>query len=422
MPVYAFGPKQDTRPTPGEDAVNLAGNLANIYGQYKQGKATEAAQATLANPESTPMQQALAWAQLGQNQAAAQTVKQGGIQKVQADIANRFPDIASGGTQNIPGATPTIIPKTAAGSTRQPPNAQIPNDVVNATEGVPQQVQPQEAVTNEPQTFQQPAQEGPEQKLAKAQQFRQRAEAYNAAGLTPQANSDMSQATSLENQAIAQQKIQKTDERETRKETQQYVDKILDAYQGTKETEAILGQMTKLAEGGNLTTPGLAASLNALHIPLGVLNNPDTEEFDKLSNQLTRGIQKFYGSRILVSEFNNFLRQIPSLMNSEEGKQRIISNLEKALLPAKYEYATYKEILKKNGGKRPENLREQIIERLDPLLDKWAAEFKGDVKDMTVKNLPMPKSGSVRLTRDGKFYDFPEDQLQQRLQMGFNQP
>lgn len=40
MPVYAFGPSHERKPTPGESAVNLGNALADIYGQYEQRKAS----------------------------------------------------------------------------------------------------------------------------------------------------------------------------------------------------------------------------------------------------------------------------------------------------------------------------------------------------------------------------------------------
>ncbi len=408
------------------DWANVVGGIGRGVGSladaYRQSKANE----ILQNPNATPMQQAMAFAQLGQNQSAAQVIKQGGIQKVQADIAKRFPDLSGGvggGAQTVPGATPTIVPMTVTGATRQPPNAQIPDNVVNAIEGIPPQVQPQEMPVNQSDQVQQPVIEGPEQKLAKAQQFRQRAEAYNAAGLTPQANTDLSQANSLENQAIAQEKLQRADERETRKETQKYVDKILDSYQGAKTSEAILGQMEELSGKGNLSTPAMNTLLNKIGIPIGILNNPDSEEFDKLANTLTRDIQKFYGARILASEFQNFLKQIPTLNNSPEGRKRIIDNLNTMLNPAKFEYEAYKQIIRENGGKRPPDLRERVMDRMEPLLDQWATEFKQSTqsKDINI-NLPPVQSGKIRMTKGGRTFDFPADQFEIRKQQGFAAP
>lgn len=241
----------------------------------------------------------------------------------------------------------------------------------------------------------------------------QQADILQAAALNPavsRALGDISKAQQREKQ------FEYGKEQDIRKETQKYVDNVLDKFQGAKTSEAILGQMDKLASEGGLTSPLMYNLLGKLGLPLGVLNNPNAEEFEKDTNFLTRDIQKFYGARILASEFQNFLKQLPSLSNSEEGRKRIIKNLQKVLLPATFEYKAYKEILKENGGKRPPNLREQVMERMEPLLDKWGAELKADIRK--IDPAKVPEGTLIIIAPDGRRVAVPKEHVAGALAQG----
>jgi hypothetical protein len=156
--------------------------------------------------------------------------------------------------------------------------------------------------------------------------------------------------------------------------------------------------------------------LSKAGIPLGVLNNPESEEFDKLSNQLTRTIQNYYGSRILQTEFHNFLRQIPTLQNSEEGRKRIIDNLRKAQIPKQLEYDAYKQVMQENGGKRPVDLKERITEKLIPSLDNWLKDMRQSID----KTLPhdVPSGTLIVIAPNGMKKAIPKDQVANALAQG----
>lgn len=224
MPKYAGNVASIPNTSFSQNLTNAANAVSQGLQSYRQIKIEEAAQATLANPNSSTVQKALAWTQLKNPQAAVQTIKQSGVQEAQNRINNKYPDLnpnGHGGAPNVAGATPVIFPTISEGASTQPQanqpqqteTAQIPSNGNQAppTAQVPQQGQGMpgnQAQGNAPQGTQAPQIETPEQKLEKAARLRQRAQAYNAAGLTPQANTDLSEATSLENQAQKQRAIQ----------------------------------------------------------------------------------------------------------------------------------------------------------------------------------------------------------------------
>ena len=180
----------------------------------------------------------------------------------------------------------------------------------------------------------------------------------------------------------------------------------------------MIGQMEQLVKKGNLITPALNKLMNLAGVPLGTLENPEVEAFDKLSNSLTRGISKYFPGRINVIEFQNFLRQIPTLQNSDEGKLWVIENLRKLQEPKIAEYRVLSEILRENGNKAPANLNFLVTERMGPFMDSWAKEMTAGIERANSIATGQP-SGTIRMTRNGKTYDIPRDKVESAREAGF---
>lgn len=404
MPVYAFAPQKNTRPTHGEQAVQLGNVLSDIYGKYEFAKEKEAQQLQMerdfANFDKySPIQQATITAKYAGQPAAAAFLKNAGQRKA-------YQDFFGGGENILPGQTvaPNVsqlqnaMQVAAVGDQMLAPS---PMNAMQAAQAFPQQATPQAPGIN-------PVAQMSDEKLRQGiLQFPELEKGFKA---------ELEGREAERNRAIKERQFEYGKEQDIRKETQKYVEKILDSYQGSKTSEVILSQMDNLSSKGDLTSPLMNNLLGKLGLPLGVLNNPDSEEFDKLSNNLTRDIQKFYGARILASEFNNFLRQIPTLQNSPEGRKRVIENLQKMLLPAKFEYQTYKDILKENAGKRPPNIREQIMERMDPLLEKWSQDFKSSIQKSDPSKVP--EGTLVIISPDGRRVAVPKEHVAAALSQG----
>src|ERR1700678_3225968 len=92
------------------------------------------------------------------------------------------------------------------------------------------------------------------------------------------------------------------------------------------ETKPKLQLLTKLATDEELIGPTANAFRERLGIPLGSLDNPNNELFQKTSLDLLKGLPESYGNRILKVEVDNFLRTIPTLENSANGRRMIASN------------------------------------------------------------------------------------------------
>jgi len=262
---------------------------------------------------------------------------------------------------------------------------------------------------------------------AQAQKLREAGSMLNA--IKPGAGKGLlDQAKAIENRVLAEKKNQialekeaNKIERENRKESAPYIQETIDAYKGAREEAAVLGQMKQLVDRGKLITPALNKLMNLAGVPLGVLDNPDVENFDKLSNYLTRGISKYFPGRINVIEFQNFLRQIPTLQNSERGKKVIINNLEKMEELKFLEYNTMAEIIGENGGKVPPNLNFLVLQQMKPKLDQWAKEITSGFNEADSLSGGGASSGMIRMTRNGISYDIPLDKVEGAIKDGFKQ-
>jgi hypothetical protein len=242
---------------------------------------------------------------------------------------------------------------------------------------------------------------------------------YNAAekvGGTQYANAITKAETEKQKLASKEASQGRREEAEAYKATADYRNEILDNYKSYKGTVNRLDRLEQLNTKGNLTEPALAGALEAFGIPLGVLNNPDSEEFQKLSQDLLSGLTKTLGSRLNIAIVENFLKTIPTLKNSKEGREKIISNYKKLLEPQKLEYEAYKKIREK-GGKIPYDLRERVTEELEPELERLANEFTKDFGAPIPKQNPRGDFVTI-LDPQGIPRSVPRDQANAAIQAG----
>ena len=209
-----------------------------------------------------------------------------------------------------------------------------------------------------------------------------------------------------------------------RKETQKYYDSVLENAKEARESQNRLNKMEKLVKRGNLPISGFysafknleesippqygaaagaaagaalgsvvpvigtalggiaGGAIGGLISPVATLlrsvqrkTSPDTEEFEKLSNQFIRGAKAVFGSRITDSDLKAYMAQIPTLANTDAGKLAIIHDMKIANEAEEVRERYMKQIIKENKGLRPADLRIQVEERAKPELDRLAKLF-----------------------------------------------
>lgn len=204
---------------------------------------------------------------------------------------------------------------------------------------------------------------------------------------------------------LKKQQIASADKLAAFKETKPERKEILNEAKGAKDTLARLDRMSELSRKGKLDSPIYLELLKKSGFDIPALTSPDSQEFRKLEVDFLRDAKNIFGARVTNYEASQFLKAIPSLSQSKEGRERVIRNLklinEGKLLRAE----TLREILKENKGTPPLDLVEQIEERISPKIDKILNEFRHGIQaevEKGMSDLPPASQFNGRKIRDNK--------------------
>jgi hypothetical protein len=160
--------------------------------------------------------------------------------------------------------------------------------------------------------------------------------------------------------------------KDTRKEI---VQKAAAARQDLKD----LDRLEELQKEGKLDTPGYIEFLKRSGLDIPALMEPGSEEFQKVSATFMRNAATYLGGRVSNYELEQFMKTIPSLSQSPEGRKRVIANL-KYMTRGALEYNNaLKEVIAENGGVPPYDLDEQIDSKVEKKIDKLGEMFKKDL-------------------------------------------
>lgn len=173
------------------------------------------------------------------------------------------------------------------------------------------------------------------------------------------------------------------------KAQEDFINQTTDKYRAFEsETKPRLLQMQKLASDDDLVSPTAAAFLESLGIPYGVLEDPSSELYNKLSLDLLKGLPETYGSRIMKVEVDNFLKTIPALLNSADGRRMIASNMLKL---GEMKEVYYNEMRKQQTGALdnnkplPRDFQQRVFDQVKPQINRINDQF---VKMSEIKSVP----------------------------------
>lgn len=181
-------------------------------------------------------------------------------------------------------------------------------------------------------------------------------------------------------EALEEKKFSLSEQREVNKETKPFYDSIKAKSRDAKENEVRLDRMEELVKEGKLVGPGFAKAMEKLGIPL----DPNSSEFQKLSNDFLKNAKSVFGSRVTEGEIKLYLQTVPNLNMPDAAKLRLINNLKIMSEGAKAENEAMKQIIKENGGKRPADLEDRVEERTKDIKDRLAQEFKSGFRNAEI--------------------------------------
>ena len=213
------------------------------------------------------------------------------------------------------------------------------------------------------------------------------------------------------------EKLELTKRQTLLKETKPYVESLKNQEKSAKESDLRLKRMEALINKGNLPNaalwsfltkiedlgpvatgaagavvghifPGLGHAVGglvgALSSPLaGAMKSliktgsPDIEEFEKLSTDFVKNAKQYFGARLTDRDLITFMQTIPTLMQTDAGKKKVIDNLRSLNELSQIESKTARSIIKANGGIPPIDLEQQVKDKIGKKIDKVAKEFIG---------------------------------------------
>jgi hypothetical protein len=121
-------------------------------------------------------------------------------------------------------------------------------------------------------------------------------------------------------------------------------------------------RMEILNEKDDLINPFMIKIFQSLGIDdISALMNADSQEMQKLTGVFLEKMKSLFGAQMSAQEVQIFLKTIPSLMQSKEGRRRIISQFKDVFESGIERYNTMRDIEKEYKGKAaPFDFLEQV--------------------------------------------------------------
>ncbi len=181
--------------------------------------------------------------------------------------------------------------------------------------------------------------------------------------------------------ALKEKQIGNQEVRAAYKDTAPYRTKVLEEKSSAQNVLDDLERMKELESGdAQLDTPGYVEFLERAGLNIPALMNPESEEFQKLRQTQLRDAKQYFGGRVSNFEMDQFLKSIPSLNQSPEGRKRVIANMERINKLKVKTADVMRKIIKENKGVPPLDLAEQVEEHMGPEREKIAEQFKKELK------------------------------------------
>lgn len=190
----------------------------------------------------------------------------------------------------------------------------------------------------------------------------------------------------------AERKMEEANKRAQFKETKAERNEILNKGKQAKQTLHDLDRFQELEDSGKLDTPGYVEFLKRSGLDIPALQNPESQEFNKIAANFIRGAKDIFGARVTNQELEQFLKTIPNLSQSPEGRKRVIANMRYIARGDVERSNALKELIQENKGVPPYDLLEQVDSKVEKKLDKLSKKLREDLEK------PVPKGQNRLIT------------------------
>lgn len=181
-----------------------------------------------------------------------------------------------------------------------------------------------------------------------------------------------------------------------------FIDDITQSYKSWISSDKPRLQQLQSLDSKKIISPTAEVFRETLGIPLGALDDPTSELFQKVSLDMLKGLPESYGNRIMKVEVENFLKTIPSLLNSPNGRRMIISNFLKLgeMKEAYYSAMRNQQINVLDNSKQeywPLDFQQRVFDQVSPQLNQISKEFSqlGEIKQVPKGEAPYFVNGQI---------------------------
>ena len=186
-----------------------------------------------------------------------------------------------------------------------------------------------------------------------------------------------------------------------------------------------LHNMEKLNESGKLPTglERLNIKWETGDIRFPALANPETQLFVKSVNDFTTKAKDTYGARISNFELETFMRRLPTLANTEEGRRLILNQMKvHASLEKLYE-DSLKEVYDNYGlrgidSQKAEKIAKDLRDKDEKALLRANDEILNSQEILENQNIPTLKGHATMKTPGGSIIQVPDDKILEAKEHG----
>ena len=171
-------------------------------------------------------------------------------------------------------------------------------------------------------------------------------------------------------------------------DTKETYQQLIKEEKAAKDNDMRLDRMEELNNKGYLGSNiansaidmiGRGIPLLGVKLNVDFLKTADAQEFQKLSMDFLKSVKDIFGARVTQQEVQMFLKTVPTLTQSRDGRAKVIKNLRIFNKATHARFDAMNEIIKENNGERPPNFEAKLEKRASKKLKALAKQFKSQI-------------------------------------------
>lgn len=170
------------------------------------------------------------------------------------------------------------------------------------------------------------------------------------------------------------------EQRENWKDTEKFREEVRKNGDSGKEELFLTDALKDIEKTGNLNEQamiGLLQSAGLNDVP--GLKSSDTEYFEKVTANFVKGAKAAFGGNVAVREMDAFLKTVPNLMQSPEGRKKIYAVMDYFARAKVEKNKVMNQIIKEHNGNAPRDLATEVEDRFEPKQKQLTEKFNTEL-------------------------------------------